>query len=242
MDSIEIEIINWGKHQRKDVKKPSWFALDNRILEDSKLFGLSDAEWKALLYVFCQASQQHNSNTVRLNFQHAKRICEISEKTLRSMLDKLEHAGVTRTLRERHADVTPQDRTGQDTTGQDSCAAVPAIAPVNDLELNRKIWESYSEAYFTRYKTEPVRNASVNSKIKQVGQRLGDEAPDVAAFYVFHNKQFYVSNLHPVGMLLADCEALRTQWATGQTVTQRQAQQTDDAASISAQLQRLKAK
>jgi len=117
MEHIEIEIVNWRKHQRKDVKKPSWFAMDNRILEDSKLFDLSDGEWKALLYIFSQASQQR-SEMVRINLGHAKRVCGIPEKVVKSTISRLNHAGVTRTSRGRHADVTPQDRTGQDKTGQ----------------------------------------------------------------------------------------------------------------------------
>lgn len=95
MDFIEIEIIQWDKHQpRKDIKHPTWFALSNRVLEDAKLFDLTDGEWKALLYIFCQASQQ-NSAKVRLSFAHAKRVCEIPEKTLRTAIDKLAYAGVT---------------------------------------------------------------------------------------------------------------------------------------------------
>ncbi len=126
MDFIEIEIIKWASHQRKDVKKPSWFAMDNRILEDAKLFDLTDSEWKALLYIFCQASQQR-SETVRINYAHAKRVCALPEKTIDSAISQLCNAGVTRTARarnvdvtdtsrERTADVTPQDRTGQDKT------------------------------------------------------------------------------------------------------------------------------
>ena len=119
MDFIEVEVINWAKHQpRKDIKHPTWFALSNRILEDSKLFSLTDSEWKALLYVFCQASQQASSAVVRLDLAHARRVCEIQEKTLRSALDKLAYAGVTRTLRARDAHVTDtlRDTTLQDTT------------------------------------------------------------------------------------------------------------------------------
>jgi hypothetical protein len=112
-----------------------------------------------------------------------------------------------------------------------------AVAQV-DLDLNRRTWEAYSLAYLNRYGTEPVRNAAVNSKIKQVGQRLGDEAPDVAAFYLSIGKSYYVNNLHPVGALLNDCEALRTQWATGKTMSNTLANQTDQSTALREQLKR----
>lgn len=127
MEFIEVEVINWGKHQRKDVKRPTWFALDNHILEDAKLFDLTDSEWKVLLYIFCQASQQMRC-TPRIVVAHAHRVCGISKKTLNSTLTKLEHAGVTRTLRGRHADVTPQTDKQDKQDKQDNNAHADAFA------------------------------------------------------------------------------------------------------------------
>jgi hypothetical protein len=123
-------------------------------------------------------------------------------------------------------------------SGVDNPPAEPP-GPVEDpVVLNRKIWDAYSAAYFTRYGTEPVRDKIVNSQIKKIGERLGAEAPDVAAFYVKHDKGFYVSNLHKIGLLLTDVEALRTQWATGRKVTQKQAMQADDSSALREQLKR----
>lgn len=97
----------------------------------------------------------------------------------------------------------------------------------SDRDMNRETWEAYREAYKKRYFEDPVRNAAVNSKIAQLVNRLGDEAPAVAKFYLTHNKQFYVQNLHPIGMLLSEAESLRTQWATGRKVTGIQAKQAE---------------
>lgn len=79
----------------------------------------------------------------------------------------------------------------------------------------RETWGAYSKAYFSRYGTEPVRNQKINSQIKQIVERLGKEAPLVAEFYVTHNDNFYVRKLHEIGLLLANAENLRTQWAVG---------------------------
>lgn len=82
------------------------------------------------------------------------------------------------------------------------------------------IWEAYKNAYYTRYQTEPVRNAKVNSQIKQLWQRLGDEAGPVAEFYVLNvSSRYVIENMHDLGSLLAKAEAYRTQWATGRAAT-----------------------
>jgi hypothetical protein len=89
------------------------------------------------------------------------------------------------------------------------------------------VWAAYSEAYEVRYRTKPVRNAAVNGVLSQLVARLGAEAPEVARFYVAHNKAYYVGKSHPVQALLQDAEGLRTQWANGRAVTSTQAQQAD---------------
>lgn len=90
------------------------------------------------------------------------------------------------------------------------------------------VWDAFAGAYQRRYGVEPVRNATVNGQLANFVKRIGaDEAPAVAAFYVQSNHRTYVGAKHPVGLLLRDCEGLRTEWATGRTVTETQARQLD---------------
>lgn len=94
--------------------------------------------------------------------------------------------------------------------------------------VSRETWDAYAQAYLTRYGVEPVRNRKVNSQLANLVQRLGSqEAPAVAQHYVRHNRSLYVSAKHPVDLLLRDAEGLRTEWATGRTVTDTQARQMD---------------
>ena len=89
-------------------------------------------------------------------------------------------------------------------------------------------WKAYADAYRKRYGVEPVRNKSVNSMFCKLVEKLGaEEAPAVAAFYVTHQGQFYVAKMHPVNLLVADAEKLRTEWATGRQVTNGYAAQVD---------------
>lgn len=78
------------------------------------------------------------------------------------------------------------------------------------------VWESYSGAYKLRYGAAPVRNAMVNGQITSLVKRVGaEDAARVAEFYVAHNDSYYVKIMHSVGILLKDCEKLRTEWITG---------------------------
>jgi len=103
-------------------------------------------------------------------------------------------------------------------------------------------WTAYSNAYFERYQTEPVRNAKVNGQLADFCKRISqDEAPLVAAFYLTHNNPFYVRQRHPVGSLLKDAEGLRTQWATGVKATGLEARSLEQHDAATEQLKRLKA-
>lgn len=101
-------------------------------------------------------------------------------------------------------------------------------SPVDAMkDLNATTWKAYSDAFFDRYKTEPVRNAKVNGQIAQLTKRIGKEAPAVAAYYLTHNKRWYVEHSHSVDSLLKDAEGLRTQWATNKQVTESNARSAD---------------
>lgn len=97
----------------------------------------------------------------------------------------------------------------------------------------RATWAAYSAAYERRYGAKPVRNASVNAKIKQFVQRIGHvESPAVAEFYVDRvSDSFVVRKVHEVGLLLSGAEGYRTQWAAGAAMTSTKAKQIDQTQS-----------
>lgn len=105
-----------------------------------------------------------------------------------------------------------------------------------DTELQtacKETWKSYSSAYFARYGTEPVRNATVNSQVKSFVKRLSyDESPQVAAWFLDHTASFYVSGGHGFNLLLKDAEKLRTEWATGRRMNGTKARQVERAGSM----------
>ena len=96
--------------------------------------------------------------------------------------------------------------------------------PVN----TKPTWMAYINAYMNRYGIGPLRNAQVNGQMAKFCRSVPlDEAPDIAAFYVCHNDQWYIKQSHPVGPLLKDAQKLRTEMMTGRQVTTTQARQED---------------
>lgn len=80
-------------------------------------------------------------------------------------------------------------------------------------------WDAYSKAYHQRHGVEPTRNARVNGMLSQFVKRVPlEDAPEIAKFYVRHNRSFYVQKSHPVSLLLQDAESLRTEWLNGRAV------------------------
>lgn len=96
----------------------------------------------------------------------------------------------------------------------------------------REAWGRYKAAYMQRYSVAPLRDAKVNSQVKQLVQRLGEEAGAVAEFFVLAvNDALIVKNCHELGYLLKGAMAYRTQWATGRAITSGQARQLDSTAT-----------
>ena len=137
-----------------------------------------------------------------------------------------------------------KEQTTEQTTEQTICQpALPAVQKLKaekvegeETELQaacRSTWRAYSSAYSARYGAAPVRNASVNAKIKAFVQRIGySESPGVAAFYVERvSDSLVVRKLHEVGLLLSGAEGYRTQWATDSAITGTRAQQIDQSQS-----------
>lgn len=92
-------------------------------------------------------------------------------------------------------------------------------------------WRAYATAYWKRYQSEPVRNATTNGQMAKFVERIGrEEAPHVAAHFLRSNNRYYVQCGHAVRVLLQDAEKLRTEWVTGRQVTETAARQADRTA------------
>lgn len=115
----------------------------------------------------------------------------------------------------------------------DAAVAAPlpskrSVASPAEQEARRRTWDAYRSAYFDRYGVEPIRNQRTNSIVVSIVKRLGvQDAPEVVRYFVGHSKAYYVQSTHDIAACLKDAEGLRTQWATGRSVTSASARQTE---------------
>lgn len=148
-------------------------------------------------------------------------------------------AGKSQTKLRKTTTETTAETTADISSTTADAAVAGASAATQDAErkeafatLCRQTWDLYADAYFARYETEAVRNAKGNTTVVNLVKRLGAEAPEVARFFVERvSEAFVVRRCHGIGDLLAQCEAYRTQWASGMAVTAEGARQTDRTAS-----------
>jgi len=129
--------------------------------------------------------------------------------------------------------VLPLTGTGTETKRKPELQRTRLQASAAPPQVASQVWDSYSRAYQERYGAEPLRNAKTNSLIKRFVTLVAqNEAPAIAAHFVAHNAQFYVSKLHPLELLVADAAKLRTEWITGRNMTQTRARQEDRSTSM----------
>lgn len=114
--------------------------------------------------------------------------------------------------------------------------------PSSDLPKSANTWNAYSSAYQKRYGTFPPHDDVKNKNVWPYGKpaqmnathcctlvnKLGAEtSPQVAAFYVTSNDQFYVRNTHQLNLLVQNADSFHTQWKTGKQMTTSNALEQD---------------
>lgn len=164
MESIDLEILEWRTfNPRKDIKSPTWFALSNRVLEDPAIFSFSSDEFKAMIYIFCQASQKNKPRIV-VYFDHARRVCAISKLHLLGCIKKLEKAQSIRVFVEictrsvRDPNSTLHYKTLQDTTDNNAQSDDFAIFWSS---YPRKIGKSKAKKIFERAVKEGAKTEDI---------------------------------------------------------------------------------
>jgi hypothetical protein len=88
---------------------------------------------------------------------------------------------------------------------------------------------AYKAAYKAKYGVNPIINAATRKQACNLVDSVGkDAAPKLAQFYLSHNAQWYVRNLHKFGLLLSDAEKLHTEMQRGEYMTDTMAREVDN--------------
>lgn len=220
---FKVTVTNWSAHNEKVKKGHTHFMISKRIFDDPKVAELRPNEFQLLLYCYSICADMV-SEEFQISVGMVPKYFRTGAQLLQNHLERLQelqlltfekitplYNRIEKNIKEKKRKEVPE--------GPKESAKVVAIEL--SKKLNSEIWNSYREAYASRYRSEPVRNAKVNSQISQLGKRLGDEAPGIVRFFVEHNKSFYLTKLHDLGLCLADAEALRTQWFHDKAITEK---------------------
>ena len=230
-----FEVVNFERYQHHAHTAPPWIKLYRSVLTNYEFTNLPDATKAHLMLIWLLASQMGNALPYDADWLAVK--IDAKEPIDLVLLRK---SGFIRLKKGRkslatHAEMnTPrreerEKRRERDRVETEKVTPGRSRSPPNPSKSG-EIWLSYSEAYERRYGAKPVRNATVNACLCKFVDRVGaEEAPDIAAWYLRSENHLYYASGHSVQMLLRDAEKIRTEWATGRTITNTRARQRDQA-------------
>lgn len=86
---IEITILKFNDvSRRKELKRPTWFAIDNDILSHPDFFDINAEEFRCWVWIISVASKV-NKDTVRLDSRVFAHQCRCKEKVFFATIEKL---------------------------------------------------------------------------------------------------------------------------------------------------------
>lgn len=94
------------------------------------------------------------------------------------------------------------------------------------------LWDAYQLAYKSRYHIAPIRNAKVNSLLKQLLNRIGvSDSQALIQFYLGLNDAWLVQHFHPLDGLISKCEGYLTRMKTGVEMSRAKAQKVENVSA-----------
>jgi hypothetical protein len=92
--------------------------------------------------------------------------------------------------------------------------------------LGSLVWKAYAETFYEVHGVPPTLNVADADEVKavramcaKIAKKIGDDAPEVAAFYVRHKDRFLVQEAHPLEMLVTKAKRMHKELRTGTAVT-----------------------
>lgn len=217
----KITVCNFRKHNPGIKKGYKYTLLSNRFFDDAKINVLPTTT-QLLLIKLILICGDTNNETISISEHTLNKMLSRRER-IDNVLNQLQSLQIL-TYEKNDLFIKLNKKKLNEIKVKESSASLKlADAQQENFEKNNstsETWRAYEDAYLLRWNQNPVRNAQVNSQMKKFVERVGvQDAPDIAKFYLAHNKKFYIEKCHPVGLMLADAEALATQWKNNSPIT-----------------------
>jgi hypothetical protein len=244
-----LSIKKYDTYQHYKTRNPPWIKLYRCLLNDYEMRLLPIHSRMAYICLLIIASE--TDNRIPIDYKYLSDRCgfDVNEMTVTRLID----SGFLIALRARRAiarhALFSSLLSSSEEDGLSSLDSLPSsLKIVPDLKSKKyagkssAVWETYRASFLGRWKVEPIRDKQTNSMLCKLVEKLGDDiASHVAAFYLTHNKPFYVENRHPVNVLLRDCHGLHTQWATGTKATTGELKNAEFKDNVVEQVKRIEA-
>jgi hypothetical protein len=216
----------WREFQHYKDRSPPWIRLHRKLL-DNRDFHKLPVGSRALAPMLWLLASESVDGVIDADMEELAFRLRSNEKDVKSALLPLLERGFfltlqddSETLADRKHAATPETEGEAEAFTETEADLARAVArPTPKPSKSGIVWTAFSAAFAGRYGTEPARNAKVNGQLAQLVDRLGDDAPLVAAFYLTHSDPWYVKHAHSAGLLLRDAEKLHMEWKTGRTVS-----------------------
>jgi hypothetical protein len=235
-EEFTFEVPNWAKYNpRNDYRSMPWIRLQTSFFDDPRITRLSTLAAHLYLYLLTVKAQTSDAQATCIVRFAALKTHSRTDRVIASTNELEQNQLITIVSRSwdvRGTFATKRNETNERDERNDSKGVLTNLhrpAKINSQPQKSKqktesktaaTWESFSNAYRKRYGSDPVRNATTNSQMSNFVKRIGEtESPEVAAYYLTLNEQFYTNGGHSTGLLLRDCEKIRTLWATGRRTT-----------------------
>lgn len=115
---------------------------------------------------------------------------------------------------------------------------VPRPKPVKGPSPGSKVWDRYVELKKQYWGVEPRRNAKTNAWCKTIVETIGEsESLDLLDYYFTVNDAWLLKNLHPLGVLAAQCEQFWERKNAKKVYTRDQAIRMERAGNTAAAIQ-----
>lgn len=243
-EEFTFEIPNWSKYNpRNDYKSMPWVRLQVNLWDDASVSRVTTTS--TLLYVYLITQRAASGTEVTpCSVRGAAFKLKSKANLIRDAVDELERNQLVKvvsrswSVRDTFATKRNETKRTNERNGSKGFLTISSDGEKLDSESSKNLpeitkksksepaksaatWESYSRSYRKRYGVDPIRNRTINSQLKSFVERVGEaEAPEVASYFVTLNDPWYTKQGHTVGILLRDCEKIRTLWATKRASTE----------------------
>lgn len=209
---IKIRFSKWSKYNpRSDVKKGSWFRMQNDFFTNPQFFDFSVEEKLGFIYLITlRAGAEFDS--VPVSFPHAEKIGGIKEPVLRSTIQKLEQLeiltvdvtsadanGTDKYATDRQTDTTDR-QTETDVTSTTASGRERTPKPISSVESFERQRKFNFRALLDRY---PRKQKSAQSLTALANLISDQETYDDMATAIDHYRAYVERNRTPFDFQLA---------------------------------------